>query len=156
MEGACGADLRQVPSQAPACSGSVALSAPSLPSPPQLRVGSKLKAFFSSSKGSLRDEPEGAPASPAADVSSHSSSSHGSTGGTDSGSASHASSSEWPERPPERATGAIPKVTKGIVGALRPGNIGRIMKLMGPKVFVCLGGGASQLKFCGWAKLPQC
>lgn len=47
---------------------------------------------------------------------------------------SHSSNSEWPERPPERKTGTIPKATRGIVDALSPAMIGKIVKTMGPSV----------------------
>jgi hypothetical protein len=51
---------------------------------------------------------------------------------SDDGSASASSQRDWPERPPERKTGTIPKATKGIVDALSPAMIGRIVKTMGP------------------------
>lgn len=51
---------------------------------------------------------------------------------------------EWPQRPPERPTGAIPKATDAVVSALRPGTVGRIVGVLGPnvtsKIVKALGG----------------
>jgi hypothetical protein len=54
--------------------------------------------------------------------------------GSPSSHSAGSSHKDWPERPPERKTGTIPKATKGIVDALSPGMIGRIVKTMGPSM----------------------
>jgi hypothetical protein len=64
--------------------------------------------------------------------SDYSASSSASEPGSPSSRSTTSSQKDWPDRPPERKTGTIPKATKGIVDALSPGMIGKIVKTMGP------------------------
>jgi hypothetical protein len=68
----------------------------------------------------------------AGNSSDYSASSSASEPGSPSSRSTASSQRDWPERTPERKTGTIPKATKGIVDALSPAMIGRIVKTMGP------------------------
>jgi hypothetical protein len=93
-------------------------------------VASRLRAIFA--RGSSAHDGASSTAkssSESSSVTSSPESSQPSTPGAMLGSQlTSTSTREWPERPPDRSTGAIPKATKGVVNTLRPETIGRVVR----------------------------